>query len=62
MKIPQIGVYSQLGVARQSAHVNQLQYGRDFEVYQDYQGYCVYSDDHKGVKTGKKVYSTSDFS
>ena len=58
MKIPQTGVYSQLGVARQSAHVNQLQYGRDFEVYQDFQGYAVYSDDHKGVKAGSMVYST----
>lgn len=62
MKIPQAGVYSQLGTARQSAHVNKLQYGRDFEVYQDFQGYYIYSDDHKGNKAGKKVYSTGDFS
>ena len=59
MKIPASGHFTQVGVARQSAHVNKMNYGRDFLVYQDHQGFRVYSDDHTGPIAGRLIYSTA---
>ena len=55
--IPQEGVFSQIGVARQSAHANKIKYGFDFFVMKNRLGMYV---SNQFQTKDELVYSTQN--
>ena len=54
--IPSEGVYSQIGVARQSAHSSKVKYGFDFYVMKNRIGFYVSNE----KDNNKLIYSTEN--